>query len=85
MAVLNDIPGWKIEVNFDARLDQFTLHVEDVNFKKLNFKATVQPLGPQNIQYGKLKVNDVVINPEENDNGGFTPYNGETFVSLCQE
>ena len=73
MLILED-PFCKVAVGFDPQLGYFNLTVDDRTFLELPFKASVDPLGPMNIKCGAIFLNDVLLNPEENYNWGFTEY-----------
>ena len=66
---------WKLTLGHDAATKQFTLAIDGIPFLQLEFQQELEPTGPQNIELGQIKINNVVINPENN---GFKMFESDT-------
>ena len=52
---------WKISLNYDVHTDTFILHINDLPFLGMPYQAEVTPEGPQNIECGSIKLNEVQV------------------------
>ena len=66
---------WKVALSYYVPADKFALTVNDIPFHGMPFQAEVNPEGPQNIDNGLIKLNDVQVHT------GFGQYEPETFQS----
>ena len=70
---------WKLTLGHDAVTKQFTLAINGVPFFQLEFQQELEPTGPQNIEEGEIKINGVLINPE---NYGFKMFGESDSLGL---
>ena len=66
---------WKVALSYYVPSDKFSLTINDLPFDGMPFQAEVTPEGPQNIDGGLIKLNDVQVHT------GFGQYEPETFVN----
>ena len=55
---------WKITLDFDVQKDSFILSINDQAFLTLPYQAHVMVDGPQNIEKGEIRLNEVVVNTD---------------------
>ena len=53
--------NWKISLQSYTKTDSFRLTFNDIEFKNLPYQSEIVPCGPQNINYGKIKMNGVKV------------------------
>ena len=63
---------WKIALDYDAETDNFVLHINDEPYLGMPYQAEVTPEGPQNIERGTIKLNDVQVHE------GWAQYTSDT-------
>ena len=63
---------WKIALDYDAETDNFVLHINDEPYLGMPYQAEVTPEGPQNIEAGIIKLNEVQVHD------GWTQYTSDT-------
>ena len=51
---------------------RLALSIKGILFEEMPFQAEVVPQGPQNIEYGQIKLNEELVHE------GFTQYNADT-------
>ena len=52
---------WKLSLDYNVQTDKFLLFINDEAFEEMPFQAEVAPSGPQNIDQGTIKINEVEV------------------------
>ena len=52
---------WKVAMSYYVPADKFSLTINNLPFDSMPFQAEVTPEGPQNIERGLIKLNDVQV------------------------
>ena len=60
--LVNDDLNWKLCLNYDLRNEIFLLQINDIFFLDMPIQSEVNPKGPQNIQFGAIKLNGEEVN-----------------------
>ena len=64
--------NWKVALGYDLPTNVFLLYINDVPFLAMPYQASVILKGPQNIDYGEIKLNGVEVHR------GWTQYRADT-------
>ena len=65
---------WKIELDYNIMADKFALSINGVPFDQMPYQAEVVSEGPQNIEEGEIKLNEMLVHK------GFACYDAETIL-----
>ena len=66
-------------LDYDVQQDKFILFINDQAFLSLPYQAVIAPPGPQNIEKGIIKLDDVQVHE------GYTQYAEDTFGNWCYD